>query len=621
MQGFVLEFLCCGLLALDIAGAFDNAWHPGLLALLLKMKCPSNLYNIVRDFLHERTAQLSIGSSSCSKNITKGCPQGSVFGPTLWNIIISDLIEKLAKVRDLEITVYADDILLMASGKSHGDTLSVLQDSLQMTHDWCMENKLTISRDKSVIMPMYIRKREVYRSHPIVATWGINLVTHMKYLGVTLDSKMDWFPHMQHLENKLLRIRNNLVRCSKATWGVSFYNLLTLYNHAILPVMTYASEAWYTSISKRAKLKLGQIQRSYLLFITKAYRTVSNEALSAIAGIMPIDLTFLLYKDIKAITRGQPTNAIITKLRQSEGIAKIKGIHPADNDITVDMTGTEGKASVRIYTDGSKTDHHVGAGLVAIKDTSEIYIQSERLNIECNVFQAELFAIHMATEWILQQGRRYKSFAIHVDSKAALFAIKDKHTTHPLAVTIRTNSIKLRHHTPISFHWVKGHVGLQGNERADYLAKIAASYKSSIGYNRIPRTRGKQLLNEYYVKIWNETYTNSNKALHTKIFIPNIHHRISLSLWPNHTLTQFLTNHGRFRCYLHKMNLAPSPHCSCPENSIQTACHLLTECSLFARDRPSFLHPTAPLSEVLKHHIHTADMTSFLQKIYCKLQQ
>ena len=33
---------CC-LLALDIVGAFDNAWHPDILALLRKLKCPSNI--------------------------------------------------------------------------------------------------------------------------------------------------------------------------------------------------------------------------------------------------------------------------------------------------------------------------------------------------------------------------------------------------------------------------------------------------------------------------------------------------------------------------------------------------------------------------------------------------
>jgi hypothetical protein len=95
---------------------------------------------------------------------------------------------------------------------------------------------------------------------------------------------------------------------------MSFYNLMTVYIYAILPAITYASEAWSTSISKRAKIKLQQIQRLFLIFITKAYQTVSHKALSA--GIIRIYQDMHLYKDISAISRGQPTNAVITELKK-----------------------------------------------------------------------------------------------------------------------------------------------------------------------------------------------------------------------------------------------------------------------------------------------------------------
>jgi hypothetical protein len=81
----------------------------------------------------------------------------------------------------------------------------------------------------------------------------------MRYLGVMLECKLDWYPHTQYLENKLLLIRNNLVRCSKATWSMSFHNLMMIYKYATFPAITYASEAWSISTSKRAKSKLQQI--------------------------------------------------------------------------------------------------------------------------------------------------------------------------------------------------------------------------------------------------------------------------------------------------------------------------------------------------------------------------
>jgi hypothetical protein len=66
----------------------------------------------------------------------------------------------------------------------------------------------------------------------------------MKYLRIILDCKMDWFPHTQYLEKKLLHIRNNLARCSKTSWGLSYSSLVTIYKYAILPAITYAAEAW-----------------------------------------------------------------------------------------------------------------------------------------------------------------------------------------------------------------------------------------------------------------------------------------------------------------------------------------------------------------------------------------
>ena len=132
-------------------------------------------------------------------------------------------------------------------------------------------------------------------------------------------------------------------------------------------------------------------------------------------------------------------------------------------------------------------------------------------------------------------------------SKAALLAIANKHSTHPLAADTRRKIIELRTTTMITFNWIKGHASLKGNERADYLNKTVASYNPNVTYDAIPVSRGKQLLEAYYTQIWDATYTNSGKASHTKPFIPSTFRRNSLSLWPNLILTQLLTNHGCFR--------------------------------------------------------------------------
>jgi len=121
-------------------------------------------------------------------------------------------------------------------------------------------------------------------------------------------------------------------------------------------------------------------------------------------------------------------------------------------------------------------------------------------------------------------------------------------------------------------------------------------------------------------EVYDATYINSANASHTKQFTPTILHRLSLSLWPNFTLTQFLTHHDNFRPYLHKMKKTSSPTCSCHERAVQTARHFMTEYSLFLSNRPAVLQ-TLPPHLILKHHIHTVSVSGFLSNIFHSLQE
>jgi ribonuclease HI len=121
-------------------------------------------------------------------------------------------------------------------------------------------------------------------------------------------------------------------------------------------------------------------------------------------------------------------------------------------------------------------------------------------------------------DWIQNQRKSTSFYVIHVDSKAALLAIANKHSTHPLAVDTRRKIIELRTTTTITFHWVKGHTGLKGNERADYLAKTVVSYNPNITYDTIPVSRGKQLLHTNLgcniYKLWESLPLQTTHSFH-----------------------------------------------------------------------------------------------------------
>ena len=91
IKTFVQESLDKGdviaLITLDVQGTFDAAWWPGVLRELKENKCPIKLYNLTRSYFTQRTKAMTMNSLRIEKNVSRGCPQGSCYGPGLWNLV------------------------------------------------------------------------------------------------------------------------------------------------------------------------------------------------------------------------------------------------------------------------------------------------------------------------------------------------------------------------------------------------------------------------------------------------------------------------------------------------------------------------------------------------------
>jgi hypothetical protein len=90
IKAFVQEGLVAGeviaLVSLDIQGAFDAAWWPGILKELRACGCPKNLCELTKSYFTQRTATLSKNSLRLERETSRGCPQVSCCGPGFWNL-------------------------------------------------------------------------------------------------------------------------------------------------------------------------------------------------------------------------------------------------------------------------------------------------------------------------------------------------------------------------------------------------------------------------------------------------------------------------------------------------------------------------------------------------------
>ncbi|CAK1601204.1 unnamed protein product [Parnassius mnemosyne] len=132
----------------------------------------------------------------------------------------------------------------------------------------------------------------------------------------------------------------------------------------------------------------------------------------------------------------------------------------------------------RLYTDGSKLEDKVGGAVIVWREGKEILKSTFMLESYCSVYQAEL--VDMMCKII-----KLKKEIILSDSRSALECLTDSSSLHLFAVEIRECLRELENKDgDVEFYWVKAHIGIPGNERADELTKKAAlSNKQAAAYD------------------------------------------------------------------------------------------------------------------------------------------
>ena len=87
--------------AVDIAGAFYNVWHPGVLYKAQQYGVSGMLLDWLIDYVLDRSITVVVGGGgqiSLPHGITAGVPEGSLLGPTLFLLYINDAEDHLPQV-------------------------------------------------------------------------------------------------------------------------------------------------------------------------------------------------------------------------------------------------------------------------------------------------------------------------------------------------------------------------------------------------------------------------------------------------------------------------------------------------------------------------------------------
>ena len=123
------------------------------------------------------------------------------------------------------------------------------------------------------------------------------------------------------------------------------------------------------------------------------------------------------------------------------------------------------------YTDGLLLNNKTGCSVHTVLGKTVIYNGNFYLGNTATVFQAEITAIRKSAQMLLRAGWKNQTITFYSNSQASLAAL-NKSTVNSYAVEKCLNDLNiLGKENQVHLRWVKAHVGIHGNEIADFLEK------------------------------------------------------------------------------------------------------------------------------------------------------
>ncbi|MGL4197875.1 MAG: reverse transcriptase domain-containing protein, partial [Allorhizobium sp.] len=289
-QNFVVAIL------LDISGAFDCAsWYRTLLG-LKRRGVSGNVLRLVQSYLSDRFVQADTGQELVGRRMSMGCPQGSVLGPLLWNVLFDDIFAVQLPV-GCSVVAYADDVTLLIEADKRVDLQFAARDALDALLSWSVGMGLTFAKEKTEAIVLkgsrILSKLVDFRGLNIFfGDTKVAFSNPVRLLGVHLDQEWSFSPHIRRVCLTAARSMLFLNRLSGDGWGKSWRSRKVVYGSVFVSKVAYAAGFWAQRSSVgHLKRFLTSGQRAPLLTLTKAYRTTSSDALQILAAEAPLDLT------------------------------------------------------------------------------------------------------------------------------------------------------------------------------------------------------------------------------------------------------------------------------------------------------------------------------------------
>ena len=193
----------CGIF-LDFSKAFDTVNHNILIDKLKYYGIRGVAIDWFISYLSDRNQMVTINNISSTKNkISCGVPQGSVLGPILFLLYVNDF----HTCSDLfSFHLFADDANLFCQDKNFSNLQTNINIELGKVHTWLCINKLSLNIDKSNFVIFHAPQRKTRSNIDLfINNKCLKQEYCIKYLGILIDSNLNWKTHIDYIAKKITR--------------------------------------------------------------------------------------------------------------------------------------------------------------------------------------------------------------------------------------------------------------------------------------------------------------------------------------------------------------------------------------------------------------------------------
>ncbi|XP_028966745.1 uncharacterized protein LOC114828103 [Galendromus occidentalis] len=273
----------CLVILVDVRNAFNSMPWEVVMEALRSAEISPYLRRVIGSYLEDRWIVTTEGARH---RMTAGVPQGSILGPTLWNVAYDGVL-RLDLPEGASTVAYADDLAIIVKARTEDELVSKANGAMEAVANWMDSKHLALAPEKTEAILLIGRRR----CGPLE---GLNLRGHaveprreVKYLGVWLDRGLTFAPHIQHALTKAKKSVKALSRILPRTRGAGEGRRRLLATVAT-SIATYGAPVWEKALRKERNVRrLASVQRQMALRICRAYRTAGLSAVLALSRQVP----------------------------------------------------------------------------------------------------------------------------------------------------------------------------------------------------------------------------------------------------------------------------------------------------------------------------------------------